>query len=280
MASIDWSAYVVLCDQMWDQHDAWYDAANLVELTERVTRSCSETAGAYTALSTALADGRTEDEVALMLRFAALSRPAADYDMGADYAGWFVSEYPTGTQVCATERFAELSVWVPVNEPESTDTTEPALTYDEETGLYYDAENWYLPDQTTVVTPDPGSPDRFRDASGTVYVHGEPWTEPALTYDEQTGLYYDAENWYLPDQTTIVTPDPDSPDRFRDANGTVYVHGQPWTDTPAATSDEAKLGTIVAMSLDEAMKLVPGAENLPPERLRALVAEVLSSIPS
>jgi hypothetical protein len=34
---------------------------------------------------------------------------------------------------------------VPVNEPESTDTTEPALTYDEETSLYYDAENWYLP---------------------------------------------------------------------------------------------------------------------------------------
>jgi hypothetical protein len=101
MASIDWSAYVVLCDQMWDQHDAWYDAANLVELTERVTRSCSETAGAYMALSRALADGRTEDEVALMLRFAALSRPAADYDMGADYAGWFVSEYPTGTQRCA-----------------------------------------------------------------------------------------------------------------------------------------------------------------------------------
>lgn len=234
MPSIDWNSYVGLCDQMWGQRGAWYGATNLAELTEHVTKSCPDVVGGtggFTALTAALADGRTDDEVARLVRFAALSRPAADYAMGADYTGWFVSEYPAGTLVCATERFAELSVWTPIGAPA------PAAT-----GL------------------------------------------DGLTYDAESGLYYDAENWYLPDRITVVTPDPDAPDRFRDAHGTVYVHGQPLAATPqrnpAAPTDEVVLGNIVATSLDEAMKLVPGAENLPPERLRALVAEVLGGIPT
>jgi hypothetical protein len=292
MPSIDWSSYLGLLDKMWDKRAAWQGAANLVELQGFVEQSCGDVAGGFTTLRAELA-GHSDEEVMLLVRFAALSRPGKDYGMGADYTGWFVSEYPPGTLVCAPQRFAELSLWQPVagpeSEPAADETPSDGLTYDAETGLFYDAENWYLPDRVTVVTPDPDVAGRFRDAHGTVHVHGQPLAAPALTYDEGTGLYYDAENWYLPDQVTVVTPDPEVAGRFRDAHGTVYVHGQRWTEPPVApepapaqesptvTSDVEALGNIVATSLEEAIKLVPGAENLPPERLRALVAEVLGS---
>lgn len=241
MPSIDWNSYVGLFDRMWDKRGAWHGAANLVELQGFVEQSCGDAAGGFTTLRAELADGRSDEEVMLLVRFAALSRPGKDYGMGADYTGWFVSEYPPGTLVCATERFAELSLWQPVAGPESesesvpVETASDGLTYDGETGLFYDAENWYLPDRVTVVTPDPDVAGRFRDAHGTVYVHGERWTEPSVAPETA-----------------------------------------PAQESPTVTSDVEALSNIVATSLAEAIKLVPGAENLPPERLRALVAEVLA----
>jgi hypothetical protein len=47
----------------------------------------------------------------------------------------------------------------------------------------------------------------------------------ALTYDEQTGLLYDEENWYLPDGKTKLTLDAADPATSTDADGNVYVRG-------------------------------------------------------
>ncbi|HET9897399.1 MAG TPA: hypothetical protein VFQ44_20910 [Streptosporangiaceae bacterium] len=47
----------------------------------------------------------------------------------------------------------------------------------------------------------------------------------ALNFDEDTGLLYDEDNWYLPDGHTIVTLDSADPARSADAEGNVYVLG-------------------------------------------------------
>jgi hypothetical protein len=47
----------------------------------------------------------------------------------------------------------------------------------------------------------------------------------ALTYDRDTGLMYDAENWYLPDGQTVVTLDVSNPELSTDAAGNSYLKG-------------------------------------------------------
>lgn len=47
-----------------------------------------------------------------------------------------------------------------------------------------------------------------------------------LQYDEETGLMYDATQWYLRDGETVVWPHDAQPGAFRDSNGNVYVHGE------------------------------------------------------
>jgi hypothetical protein len=58
----------------------------------------------------------------------------------------------------------------------------------------------------------------------------------ALTYDEETGLLYDAESWYLPNGKTKVTLDGADPANSRDADGNLYVRGE-LHDSPAMAAN-------------------------------------------
>jgi hypothetical protein len=49
----------------------------------------------------------------------------------------------------------------------------------------------------------------------------------SLDYDDEAGLMYDSENWYLRDGRTIVWADQDRSGVFVDGAGKTYVHGEP-----------------------------------------------------
>ncbi|HET9894047.1 MAG TPA: hypothetical protein VFQ44_03870 [Streptosporangiaceae bacterium] len=96
---------------------------------------------------------------------------------------------------------------------------EPAV----EAGLGAEWQGYFistLPDDTEVYADS-----RFAEPSK--------WTELevssqalSLTYDAETGLMYDAEDWYLKDGETKVWPDEDNPSAFKDKDGNVYVNGE------------------------------------------------------
>jgi hypothetical protein len=66
--------------------------------------------------------------------------------------------------------------------------------------------------------------DRFADAGE--WANLEVATQAlALTYDPDTGLMYDEENWYLPDGKTRVTQDQNDPARSWDDEGNIYLRG-------------------------------------------------------
>jgi hypothetical protein len=92
----------------------------------------------------------------------------------------------------------------------------------------YDGPEWqgcYIsarPDGTWVWSESP-----FADLTGWHPIEGGEQPAAALTQDETTGLWYDAEHWYLPDQATIVAEEQDNPGYFRDGAGNLYFGAQP-----------------------------------------------------
>jgi hypothetical protein len=66
--------------------------------------------------------------------------------------------------------------------------------------------------------------DRFADPDEWANVEVATQTL-ALTYDQQTGLMYDEENWYLPDGKTTVRLDQADPAKSRDEAGNLYLRG-------------------------------------------------------
>jgi hypothetical protein len=60
----------------------------------------------------------------------------------------------------------------------------------------------------------------------------------ALAYDEETGLMYDATDWYLRDGRTKVWPDPATPGGYTDGAGNLYIRGE--LQAPAAAADPAQ----------------------------------------
>lgn len=168
MSTIDWTSYTHLCNRMWAERDAWYGTTDTAELAAVIGQRCPDVVDGeqgLTALLAMLSVDNPTDEVVRLVRFAALSRPAADYGMGDDYTGYFLNTDPAGRLMYSAHQFAAPDQWILISGPDDQATAEP--TYSEEMNLFYDAENWYLPDRRTVVTQDPGSPEWFRDAGET-----------------------------------------------------------------------------------------------------------------
>ena len=67
--------------------------------------------------------------------------------------------------------------------------------------------------------------DQFAEPSGWVKVEVSSGAL-ALAYDEEAGLMYNQENWYLKDGKTIVTEDPAELGTFVDSAGNQYIKGE------------------------------------------------------
>lgn len=67
--------------------------------------------------------------------------------------------------------------------------------------------------------------DRFAEPSQWAKVEVDAETL-ALAFDQETGLLFDEDNWYLPDGQTVVTLDAADPTTSRDEAGNTYVRGK------------------------------------------------------
>jgi hypothetical protein len=194
----DWDSYQDLLDKLLAAAAQWSDAKNLEQFDENIRKNCSELVGGdrgHDALCARLdASGDYSGDKDLLfahVRIVALAKAAADFGLGPEWAGYWISRDLAGGEVYADSRYAPPSAWSPVEVP----TQAAALAYDEETGLMYDATNWYLRDGKTIVWPDETDPTTFKDKDGNAYVRGELQTEAApadLTeqhFDKETGRW-------------------------------------------------------------------------------------------
>jgi hypothetical protein len=76
-------------------------------------------------------------------------------------------------------------------------------------------------------------PDGTEVYAGSRFAKASDWTKLevsstalSLDYDEETGLMYDATDWYLRDGKTQVWPDETNPGAFKDREGNVYIMGE------------------------------------------------------
>ncbi|WP_042388640.1 hypothetical protein [Streptacidiphilus melanogenes] len=202
MAFSDWDPYVELLERMWDAADGWRSAATFAQLEEQIRWACPELVGGDSASSVgeygfaALADALAEDDpdqdrVAARIKFAALSRPAVDHGLSAEWSGHFVSETAEGHLVYSDQRFAGPDAWRPVDSAVAEDAVdeESRLSRDEASGLLYDAERWYLEDGVTVVEPVLDNPGYARDRDGNLYHRGEPADPATMLFDRESGRW-------------------------------------------------------------------------------------------
>jgi hypothetical protein len=189
VSSEEWWSYSDLLDRMWAERSSWRDAGNIGELVARVSAS-----------SPGLIGGNAESEV-------------GDFGLAALRIA-LSSDYADGKALAQRIRLAALS--------------RPAADYGfgPEWSAYYVSENaageqvyaldrFAEPREWTVV----GSDSAASLAEESV---------PALTFDEETGLFRDATTWYLPDQRTVVTQDLMHHRRFHDRDGHTYIQGELW----------------------------------------------------
>jgi uncharacterized protein YneR len=153
--------------------------------------------------------------------------------------------------------------------------------FDNPTGLLFDAEYWYTPAGVIVYldTNDDTSTWSYDD-NGHWYDHGilsagtaaAAITMPTgkLELDPKSGLRYDKDNWYLPDNDILVYLSPDSPGWCYDDNGNWYQqNGQEWklwtsTETGgAAAADTAGAEGVGAVTAEVTQTSTAAA--VPPE---------------
>lgn len=201
----DWESYSDLLDRMWGDAASWRSGQSFEQLDGYIRLSCPELVGGdavsavgeqgFAALTEALAGVYSDkNAMAARIRFAALSRPAGEYGLPAEWADYFVSEGADGALVFCADRFAEPAAWQPVHpqsqqEHQESAVAQPALARDETSGLLYDARHWYLPDGATVVEPDQDNPGYACDAAGNLYHRGEPADPATALFDRGSGRW-------------------------------------------------------------------------------------------
>jgi hypothetical protein len=194
MAVIDWASYQTLLDGLRLQRSVWETATNYQGFSEAIARSCADLRGGaetsygdygLRSLEAGLTDNLSDEDAVYEQIRLVALAVPAPRDMGADWSGYFISSRSDGQQVCSADQFAAPASWVKV-EVQAKDVAAPTATVD----------------------------------SG-----GRDPAVSARTFDEGTGLFYDQDNWYLPDGATIVTR-VDSSDVFVDAARNRYRRGE------------------------------------------------------
>ena len=196
----DWGSYIGLLDQMWGKAGAWRSAQSFEQLAEQIRSASPELVGGDAA-STVGEHG-----------FAALAEALAE-------------NYGDNETVAARIRFAALC--------------RPAAEH----GLPAEWAGYFVAEDEggTLVF----SPERFAEPGTWQPVdaqqpQGSAGTRSALARDEDSGLLYDAEHWYLEDGATVVQPDTDNPGYAHDAAGHLYHLGKP--ADPATTLFDRESG--------------------------------------
>ncbi len=196
MAFSDWESYVLLLDELRDKRMSWDSASYYADFDKLTTTNCAvlkEGDRGLDSLVTALRPDYlgNDDLMYEQIKIAALARPAETLrGFGQDWKGYFVSERLNGAEVCSQSRYAAPADWEPVD-----DAGGLGEIAEEPAGL-----------KETEVPPAPPP-------------------EPApLTYDNDTGLWYDEHYWYLADGVTVVEPVAGT-DLFADSYGNRYARG-------------------------------------------------------
>lgn len=196
MAFSDWESYVLLLDELRDKRMSWDSASYYADFDKATTTNCAvlkEGDRGLDSLVTALRPDYlgNDDLMYEQIKIAALARPAETLrGFGQDWKGYFVSERLNGAEVCSQSRYAAPADWEPVD-----DAGGLGEIAEEPAGL-----------KETEVPPAPPP-------------------EPApLTYDNDTGLWYDEHYWYLADGVTVVEPVAGT-DLFADSYGNRYARG-------------------------------------------------------
>jgi hypothetical protein len=193
----DWDSYQDLLRGLHAAASQWGGAKDFAQFDENVRRDCADLVGGeygYDGLCKRLEEsgdyGGGKDQLFAHLRIVALAAPAAEFGLGPEWKGYWISKNLDGGEVYSDNRYAAPSAWPPAEIPVQA----AALTYDEETGLMYDAANWYLRDGKTIVWPDEQNPAAFRDGAGNTYLHGELQAQAkadpaAQQFDKETGRW-------------------------------------------------------------------------------------------
>lgn len=190
MGFLQWDSYVELLDRLWQESDTWRSARSFEQFEERIEQMLPELLGG---------DSRSVvGEYGFTALAQALSEDYADRDDAAARIG-FAALSRSAADHGLSEDWSGYFV--------SRDTDDQLVYCDER----YAEPNRWLPIDTVEADADE-APD--------------PGVGSVLTRDEDAGLLYDAEHWYLPDGVTIVELDPDNEGYSRDAAGGLYHLGQ------------------------------------------------------
>jgi hypothetical protein len=202
----DWQDYSDTLERMNRVSDKWDSATTFAQFDELIRLACGELVDpnyVYDRGVDRLCREVAEREYAgdydlsaLRVMFAALGRPAGEYEnqlvgrygyRRGDWDGFFINVIG-GDLVYSDQQFADPGQWTAMvaaepggqaeDESDSADyaadaaEAEPAFTFYPPNGLWYVGDCWYLPDKSTVVVEDPDITDFYRDGAGNHYKDG------------------------------------------------------------------------------------------------------------
>ncbi len=198
MAVIDWSKYLSLFEGLRVQRSVWETATNYQGFSEAIARSCADLrGGAETSYG--------------------------DYGLASLEAG-LTENMSDDDEVYEQIRLVALAV--PAPREMGSAQSEYFISSRPDGQQVCSADQFAAPSAWVKVEAPAAAWESPPTDSG-----GPGAPAPALTFDEDTGLYYDQDNWYLPDGSTVVTS-VGSGDIFVDAARNRYRLGKPfqWYD--------------------------------------------------
>jgi hypothetical protein len=199
----EWQEYADTLERMNRVSEKWHFATTFAQLDEAIRAACGELVDpnfvyerGVDRLCRDLAEREYAgdlDLAALRVMFAALGRPAVEYDnrlvgeYGYPAGAWdgLYINVVEGALVYSDQQFADPGEWTAVAWPEpgvqaeghgAADAAEaaPEFTFYPPNGLWYRGDDWYLADKSTVVFEDEDITDFYRDVAGAWYKDGRP----------------------------------------------------------------------------------------------------------
>jgi hypothetical protein len=129
MAFADWNSYTGLLDNLAEAESNWSDATDFAEFDAKVRQNCSglvPNSGGYDELVTHLdesGDYGDADKLFEHLRIVIFAEAADVAELGADWAGYWISKDGDDAQIYAESRGAAVSAWTAMDDTAATEET-------------------------------------------------------------------------------------------------------------------------------------------------------------